>query len=971
MCGIAGLINFDNSYVKNVQKSLYHRGPDAQTDYHFKNVDLIHTRLSIQDIKHGSQPFEIGQHVIIFNGEIYNHLELRKKITNYTFNTLSDTETLLALYIQFGISALNLCDGMFAFVILDKKNNKLILARDRIGKKPLYIYKKANQVFFASELNALLHSLSNLLVDEDAIAAYIRSGFFFKNTTPYKDVKEVLPGHVYEIDIQSLNVSKSNYFNIEDLYKDKLDIKEKDLINELDSIMHQSIKDRLLSSDLDVGAFLSSGIDSSLIIAIASQYVSNLKTFTVKFDEDYDESYLAGLTAQKFSTNHNELNVSMDLKNDVERILTSYGEPFMDSSAIPSFYISQEAKKYVTVVLNGDGADELFGGYRRYVPIANNWNNYAKYFSFLTSIMPISNNKQSNYNYLYRLLAMSDKSGIDFYLSATTDLFEDVYSFKSNKIIESMDNYIEKVNRKDFSKLSKMLILDANLILPSDLLKKMDIATMSNSLEGRSPFLSKYMLEWAPKISDKHKIKGTRTKNILRELALKYSLTEVYNQPKKGFEVPLKKWVDGEIKENIFDSLGSSSYSKSYVDSNFIEEVLNGNKNISKEKRAKILWNLYSLEIWHNNYSKYSLENEIPSSVEEVVKKIHILFLATGLGLGGAERVVLDICSNINHNYYKTKVIGVSTQKELLPEFNKNSIETSILGYKKTFRGFFNSFNDIYYYVRKNNVNIIHAHMFHTLLIATLMKFLKPSLKVVFTPHNTFESMRIRRWCLWLLKPFRDIDTIFSKDSLRFFHKQDFRVVPNGIDVTKYSYISQQNSTQTFTFVIVGRLEYMKNHNFLIDIIYQLNQLNKYDFQLKIVGSGNLENALKSKVENLELNDVIDFLGARDDVPTILKNCDCLLLPSLWEAFPIVLLEAAASNIPVITTSVGSISNLVDQNNGYIVELDKFKDAMIDVLENYNEAKSKSLQLFNKVKSNYQIKNIVKKYESIYQKLLQ
>jgi len=178
MCGIAGLINFNDGYVDAIKQSLYHRGPDAQTQYQYKNLNLIHTRLSIQDVKHGDQPFVIGHYVIIFNGEIYNHLELRKKLNNYTFKTRSDTETLLALYIEFGVSALEMCDGMFAFVILNKVNNKLILARDRVGKKPLYLYIKAKQVFFASELNALLHSLPNLSIDEDAISAYLRSGFF-------------------------------------------------------------------------------------------------------------------------------------------------------------------------------------------------------------------------------------------------------------------------------------------------------------------------------------------------------------------------------------------------------------------------------------------------------------------------------------------------------------------------------------------------------------------------------------------------------------------------------------------------------------------------------------------------------------------------------------------------------------------------------------------------------------------------
>jgi len=622
MCGIAGLINFNDGYVNTIKQSLYHRGPDAQTQCQYKNLHLIHTRLSIQDVKHGDQPFVIGNYVIIFNGEIYNHLELRKKLKNYTFKTRSDTETLLALYIEFGISALEMCDGMFAFVILNKANNKLILARDRVGKKPLYLYKNAEQIFFASELNTLLHSLPNLSIDEDAIYSYLRTGFFFQNTTPYIDVEEVMPGHVYEIDIDTLKTHKSSYFNVADQYENTLDITHEDAITHLDSILHKSIKDRLLSSELDVGAFLSSGIDSSLIVAIASQYVDNLKTFTVKFDGggDYDESYLAGLTANKFSTNHHELSVSMDLKNDVESILTSYGEPFMDSSAIPSFYISREAKRHVTVVLNGDGADELFGGYRRYVPIANNWINYAKYFSTLTSIMPNPQDKQNNYNYLYRLLAMSSKQGLDFYLSATTDLFEDVYSFKFNKIIQRMESFVTGVNKLDISNLSKMLILDSSLILPSDLLKKMDIATMSNSLEGRSPFLSKYMLEWAPTIPDREKIHGKTTKRILRDLTMKYSLDGVSNQPKRGFEVPLKSWIEGELKENIIDSLGDGSYAESYVNSKFIHKILHSKKTIPREKRAKILWNLYALEVWHNNYLKYSFRKNIPTEISTSIQ---------------------------------------------------------------------------------------------------------------------------------------------------------------------------------------------------------------------------------------------------------------------------------------------------------------------------------------------------------------
>ena len=598
MCGIAGLINYRSDHREIIRKSLSHRGPDAQNTYKYRNIYLIHTRLSIQDIAQGSQPMLIGNYVIVFNGEIYNHLSLRSKVTNYKFKTQSDTETLLALFIEYGISVLNDCDGMFAFAILDKKSNKLFLGRDRAGKKPLYFYKKEKSLVFSSELNTLKIGVSDLEIDKSQIYSYIRNGFFYKDKTPYDDVFEVNPGHMYTVDLDNLSIEKRCYFNYLDYYK-------KDKINNfnialdrVDKCLHESIKDRLLSSDLEVGAFLSGGIDSSLIVAIASQYVNQLKTFTVKFEGVSDESKLAKLTASKYKTDHTELSISMNLKDDVEKILLNYGEPFMDSSAIPSYYVSREAKKHVTVVLNGDGADELFGGYRRYVPAANGWLKFASNLTFLSSMLPIPHDKRSTYNYLYRMLKISTKTGLDFYNSATNDIFEDIYQFESNQTFSDMNQQILDINSENISELSKMLLMDFHFILPSDLLKKMDIATMANSLEGRSPFLSKSMLELAPTLNDKYKISGTKTKVILRELAKKYLSKELINQPKRGFEVPLKKWVEGDLRENIFDRINKDCYSSEFIEWNFIDKLLNNKLDVSNEKRAKMLWTLYSLEVW-------------------------------------------------------------------------------------------------------------------------------------------------------------------------------------------------------------------------------------------------------------------------------------------------------------------------------------------------------------------------------------
>ncbi len=967
MCGIAGLVNYNSDYVKGIQQSLFHRGPDAQTSYKFKNIHLIHTRLSIQDLEHGSQPFVIGNHVIIFNGEIYNHLELRSKVTHYQFKTKSDTETLLALYMEHGASALQWCDGMFAFVILDKSNNRLVLARDRVGKKPLYLFNKNNQIFFASELNALLHSLPHLSVNEDAIYAYLRTGFFNKQTTPYCDVECVLPGYIYEIDLRSLTVERNKYFEILDYYKKPKLPSDDNVSDTLDSILHRSIKDRLVSSDLEVGAFLSGGIDSSLIVAIASQYVNQLKTFSVKFEGSYDESPLARQTAQRYKTDHYEIPLKMDLANDVEGILARYGEPFMDSSAVPSFYVSREAKKHVSVALNGDGADELFAGYRRYVPIANNWINFARYFTYVTKKLPYPKNKFNKYNYLYRLLNISCKRNLDFYLAATTDLFEDSYAFHSNSILDELSAFIESVNQEDISSLSKMLVLDSNLILPSDLLKKMDIATMSHSLEGRSPFLSKYFLEWVPRLQDSDKINGLQTKYILRQLSKRYLDKNITSQPKRGFEVPLTRWVNHDLKANIFDKLGANSYAQSYVNPRFIKKLLENKIDIAPEKRAKVLWDLYALEVWHDNYLNYSPSAAETDRLYDVVDRDKILMLTTGLGLGGAERVVLDICRKINSRLFKVDVIGVSTQVELLSEFKKNNISVQALGFKKSFFSVLKTFHIVFNFVRENDIKIIHAHMFHTLLIASAIKILNPTVKVIFTAHNTFSSMLFRQWVIYFLKPFRTVDTIFSPRMISFFHKQNNTIIANGIDVCTYNPNPNPNPNPIFTFIIVGRLEIMKNHEFLINLV---SELKGYNFQLKIVGTGILEEKLKKQVATLGLNDRVEFLGGRRDVPELLSHADCLLLPSLWEAFPIVLLEAGACGVPVITTPVGCIPDFISKESGCLVELDGFKDAMIDIMDNYQSAQEKAELLLSTVKSQYNIEKIVKQYEDLYQDLL-
>jgi asparagine synthase (glutamine-hydrolysing) len=610
MCGIAGSINIPFTNIKNIQNNLSHRGPNSSGFFSFSNVFLIHTRLSIQDLSsNANQPMTIDGLTIVFNGEIYNHLDLRTEFPESTFKTSSDTETLLHLYKKYSFNFLNTLDGMFSFAIFDKPRNIIFFARDRAGKKPLYFYKNNNQFLFASELETMRKNIL-LEIDYNSINEYLHSGYINGKKTPYINVNKLSAGHYAILKLKNMQFEEKKWWAIDKFYTKTFPGFLNSNISIFDDLLHKSVKRRISSSDLEVGVFLSGGIDSGLITAIASNYKSNLKTFTVAMPGEFNEEQFALKVAQKYNTNHTILNISFNnLKNDIEKILINYGEPFFDSSAIPSYYISQEAKKHITVILNGDGADELFGGYRRYVPF--------KYFNlfktnkglhilinFILKFLPYPNQKISKYNYLYRLLNIySQNTNTKKYFAATNDLMYDLNNvFSENYNVPDNDETIRKLLLKYKNSFKVLLYLDFTQILVADLLVKMDIATMAHSLEGRSPFLSKEILEYAPSLPDNLKINHYNTKYFLREYGKKYLPEIIIQQPKRGFEVPLSSWVNNELKEIINDYLLKSNLSGQFIKSDFIQNLLDNKIRIPIEKRTKIIWQLFCLEVWYKNY---------------------------------------------------------------------------------------------------------------------------------------------------------------------------------------------------------------------------------------------------------------------------------------------------------------------------------------------------------------------------------
>ena len=600
MCGIYGTIN-KKVELDRVRKHLYHRGPDAQTTWSEDNVQLHHFRLSILDLAGGVQPMHRDDLVTIFNGELYNHLDVRRKY-DLRCETNSDTETLLAAYEKLGPDCLRAFDGMFAIAIYDRKKKSLFLARDRAGKKPLYIYSKDGAYAFASELQALAKTI-DLDPDVMRIDQFFK-GAFIGADTPYMNVRELCGGEYALIDCNQGKIDYTSWWSIDNHYAKPSADSYDEAERKVKSYLTTAVKRRVESSDLEVGAFLSGGIDSGLVVAAASQVYDGLKTFTVSMPGAYDEADLAKLVADKYKTDHHVININFDnLKEDFYKIVTNYGEPFIDSSAIPSYYVSQAAKEYVTVVLNGDGADEIFAGYRRYVP-ANKVDFYKSgsgaLWRVLERIMPIAHEKKSTYNYLYRLVsALGMKSPADTYWALTIDIFQN--NKEAYVLDQSNDKFINEYVAKysGWPSLHKQMALDFYVLLQGILLKKMDIATMAHSLEGRSPFLCKELLEYAPAINPSYKMRGTNTKHILRNIAKEWLPPDLFHQPKRGFEIPLKSWMNGELKGFINDYLNTSEpFVTQFIKKDFINDLIRDKVQVSAEKRAKMLYQLLVTEMW-------------------------------------------------------------------------------------------------------------------------------------------------------------------------------------------------------------------------------------------------------------------------------------------------------------------------------------------------------------------------------------
>ena len=620
MCGINGLLQkkriFDRERLRNIihimNDQIVHRGPDEEGIYADDNCAFGMRRLAIIDINGGSQPIwnENKDVLIVFNGEIYNYRELRKEliIKGHTFSTESDTETILHGYEEYGIEVLNKLDGMFSFAIYDIKCNKILIARDRIGEKPLYYYNSKDLFIFGSELKSLLDSgLINKSIDRIALSRYFQLTYIPAPKTIFEDVYK-LPAGYY------LVINGTNEPEIKQYWNLRADIEEKQISNyeeckkKLRYTLFDSVEKRMIS-DVPIGVFLSGGFDSSIIAGIMSNISSEpIDTFTVGFhDEQFDESELAALVAKKNNTRHHL--IMLDWNNvlgDLDTLLCNIDEPFADSSLIATYAVSKLAKQYVTVVLTGDAGDELFAGYNKYL-ISYYSEIYNRFPRALRNkvIEPLICKLPSEKELTRKLKKVTMANNMDIYQQRKQMM---MLGLKDDEICRLLGKeYIDDMSfiREQYEYLihsdeqTRAQFVDLKIVLEGDMLAKVDRASMLASVETRVPMLSKDMVELAYRIPSTYKINRTKRKIILKDTFQDLLPKELFKAPKRGFGVPIGKWLKTELKDDLYRYaqydfiVAQGLFNYEYIH-NLISEHMNNTID-----RYSELWAFYVFQNWY------------------------------------------------------------------------------------------------------------------------------------------------------------------------------------------------------------------------------------------------------------------------------------------------------------------------------------------------------------------------------------
>lgn len=633
MCGLAGFFDFTGNHtesdLKRMAAQMAHRGPDdlgvelRATKY--CKIGLAHRRLSILDLSPlGHQPMHRDNLAIVYNGEVYNFKEIRFELQNlgYTFSSDSDTEVILRSFQHWGVKAVNRYIGMFAFVLVDLKQNKAWLVRDRAGVKPLYYSSMNSTLFFASELKSIRALTTSNAIDLDSFQDFLRYGYTSGEHSIFQDIKKVKPGHYLEFDLKTRSISEGQYWSVFDAYeKQTFYAFEEEVVAKVEELLESACKYRLVS-DVPVGIFLSGGYDSSLVAALVQKNEPKpIKTFTIGFeDAHYNEAPYAKAIAAYLKTDHHEYVCSeKDALDIIPHLPLYFDEPFGDSSAIPTILVSRLAREHVTVALSADAGDEVFGGYNKYTQILKNLSSLPeipysirKLISSLNKIIPLGASA--------RFLGRPKHEQI-------LPIFNEILG--SKKMADSMlklgskriaDQNLKKLigidvtnrpNAFDFGissgvgiadTLNRLMAIDYTTYLPDDILVKVDRAGMSVSLEGREPLLDHRIVEYVAGLPAHMKIRNGDKKFLLKRVAERHIPKALLDRPKKGFAIPVNRWMRKQLNPLLNEMLDKDMLKKQGLFNHREVELILKRYEAGENQNSELLWFILMYQLWSKHW---------------------------------------------------------------------------------------------------------------------------------------------------------------------------------------------------------------------------------------------------------------------------------------------------------------------------------------------------------------------------------
>ena len=630
MCGIIGFIDKKKSIntlndMLNIQS---YRGPDDRGLYFDEKngVHFGHNRLSIQDLSsYGHQPFvsDCGNYIIVFNGEVYNFKNIRVDLEElgYKFISNSDTEVILYSYKEWGIKCIDKFIGMFAFAILDKVEDKLVLVRDRAGVKPLYYYADEKEFMFSSEIKSF-HKHPEFKKEQnlEVLPCFFQFGYIPAPYTIFKNCFKLEAGNYLELSLGNLEFKITKYWDVNDFYlQEKFTKSEYEILEDIEAILDNAIDLRMVS-DVPVGVFLSGGYDSSLVASIlAKKQGKKINTFTIGFDDEkYNEAKHAKLIAEYLGTNHTEYYMNnSDMLNLVESLPFYYDEPFGDSSALPTMIVSKLARQSVTVALSADGGDEAFCGYSKYFFLNKFQNIFSSSFKreilktglnffsansveYINTKLP-KNLKQTNIKDKYTKFqrAINSKSLEEMFENASSyvDKNEIARFLKVSKNKELFKKW-EKIGSIEF--LNQMMAIDYKLFMNDDVLTKVDRATMSVSLEGREPLLDHRIIEYMARVPLDIKYKNKQGKYLLRQVLYKYLPKEMVDKPKSGFQIPLNEWLRDELRTMVDKYICLEKLDDNIFDINQVLSIKD--KFYKGENLGTQIWLILIYQMWKEKW---------------------------------------------------------------------------------------------------------------------------------------------------------------------------------------------------------------------------------------------------------------------------------------------------------------------------------------------------------------------------------